>query len=163
MHLSQGSRKIVLVILLLAVCYGADWTDDNCSYWVAARWRAFQTANGPVRPISGGGFNDYTALLSGSQTKLTSTENAATPQAKESALASVFGQPLNEGSDGSDASTDANSDTSRANSRLQGAAGLSLARRQGGLSGSTASSFGMSMGQTGLSGMSGISEFGFPQ
>lgn len=167
MQRSQGSRKIVLVILLLAFCYGADWTNDNYSYWVAARWHAFQTANGPAKSVSGGETNDYTTLLAGTESKLKASEKTGSKQAKDSALASVFGEPLNGGSDnGSEANADTNNEAATtANSRLSSASRISrmgsLGGAQGGFSGSTG--FGISFGQMGFSGMSGQSSFASPR
>ena len=66
--LNYGAKcRFSLIALLLVVCYVADWSDDNYSYWVATRARAFNSANGPKQPLSGGGLDTTSVFMRGGQ------------------------------------------------------------------------------------------------
>ena len=84
----SSSRIILLVVLLLVTCYFADWTDDYNSYYNAARYASFETANGPRRSVSGG------SMFSSSMTAALAARSSTTAQDSRSALDEVFSGPI---------------------------------------------------------------------
>ena len=162
--LDGGARcRFSLIVLLLVVCYVADWSDDNYSYWVSTRARTFDSANGPEQPLSGGGFDSTSVFLRGGQWKLNGevAQATGTQPAKSSVIESVFGLPLGATSASTDDAT--SSSASRAWSTTGNRMGLRGIGRSAGFGASAFSqaggmsfgqSGGMSVGQAGLTGMS---------
>jgi hypothetical protein len=77
------------VVALLLTCYAADWTDDYHSYCVAARYSAFETANGARPRITGGGAGMHSSLMAAGL----SSRSLSDDQTGSSVLESVFGLP----------------------------------------------------------------------
>ena len=162
--LNYGAKcRFSLIALLLVVCYLADWTDDNYSYWLSTRSRTFHSANGPSMPLSGGGLDTTRLFMRGGQWKLsgeTAAQNAGTQTARSSVIESVFGSPLGATSSTDDAtSSSANRALSATGNRMGmdgfGRPGGSFGQ-SGGLGGSTygGQAGDMSFGPAGLAGMS---------
>lgn len=86
MHPSPGSgRVLLLVVLLVATCFLADWTDDYYSFAVATEYSVLQNANGHRLPVSGGVSSSESAAFAAFSLR----PKAGAPQA--SALETVFG------------------------------------------------------------------------
>ena len=132
----RPGRIFVLVLILFATCYFADWTDDYNSYYNATRYTAFQTANGRKAPLSGGGL-----ISTGMMAALTMKQEPAVQQS--SALEAVFGSPIGSSQPGNDGAR-----TSLAQTRMGAFSGT------GNLS--TGGDFGNNRTGFGLSGNSGF-------
>ena len=115
MKKSISLRQGILVLVLLGVCYAANWTDDYYSFAVANQWHAFSYANGTPRALAGGGsLENSFALLAVSDLKVAAdTEKKASPDS--SSISAVFGDP---NSDGSTFTKDDDGNSSAGGSRL---------------------------------------------
>jgi hypothetical protein len=154
MKKSISMRQGILVLVLLGVCYAANWTDDYYSFAVANQWHAFSYANGTPTALSGGGtLENSFALLAVSDLKAASdTQKKAAPDS--SSISAAFGDPNSDGSsitkdDDGNSSAGGSRSTTRGMSfrgtqnQLGGIQGLS-ARTPGGAFGS---SYGSSLSQ----------------
>lgn len=165
MRLSPGSsgRTILLVVLLLAACYFADWTDDYSSYSNAARYASFETANGPRRSVSGGSMfaASFTAALA-ARANTTAEKPGSTIDA---VFGAPFGLPQSDADDTSSRATAGAFDPFASGTRSRGLGGSGSGSVLGF---SNNSSFGQrspgsGLGSAGSSGMSVMPIFGAPQ
>ncbi len=157
---ARPGRTIVLVLLLLATCYFADWSDDNLSYNIA---QINYAAGQQMRSVGGGTLNEAAMLSSFARNRASG---------KDSALETVFGSPLDGAQNqtggsqmafgGSSVSSDDQSDSALMRSRAglgMSANTLGLGSANGmGIRGDAGSGFGLS-GSSGL-GLSGSAGFG---
>ena len=95
----SGRTKVILILLLLATCYVADWSDDTYSFSVASCYTVFHEANPTLLKSydgGGGGMNSSSML-----TALAQLKNAGQERQTNSGLESVFGSPLGSSSSNS--------------------------------------------------------------
>ena len=142
----SSGRILLLVAVLFAVCYFADWTDDYNSYYNATRYASFATANGQKAPVSGGSMFPKT-LAAAFQMR-----GGATAQHNDSALEAVFGTPVGL------PQSDADDVQGRSNGNISDAFanGMSGGTNARGAIGSRMGISNSTFGQTGYSGTSGF-------
>ena len=154
----SGRTKVILILLLLATCYVADWSDDTYSFAVASRYTAFENANPKLKALIGGGGS----MNSSSMLSAMAQANSASQEKQSSALESVFGTAW--GASGSNSSGSSQS-SARLNSPYRGnfggdnnTFGNSLTNRADfGLNASGLSRSGLGSSSAFSSGLSGVS------